>query len=241
MGLIISKMPVSISLGVWSTLLIYLISIPMGIRKAVWHGSRFDVWTSSAIVVGYAIPGFLFAILLIVLFSGGVYLDWFPLRGLTSDNFADLSWWGKILDYFWHLTLPVAAMVIGGFATLTMLTKNSFLDQINQQYVVTARSKGLSEGRVLYGHVFRNAMLIVIAGFPSAFINVLFTSSVLIEIIFSLDGLGLLGFEAAFARDYPVMFGTLYFFSLLGLLMGLIGDLMYTVIDPRIDFESREV
>jgi microcin C transport system permease protein len=239
MGLIISKMPVSISLGVWSTLLIYLISIPMGIRKAVWHGSRFDVWTSSAIVVGYAIPGFLFAILLIVLFSGGVYLDWFPLRGLTSDNFADLSWWGKILDYFWHLTLPVAAMVIGGFATLTMLTKNSFLDEIGKQYVVTARAKGLSERRVLYGHVFRNAMLIIIAGFPAVFISMFFTGSLLLETIFTLDGIGLLGFEAAINRDYPVMFGTLYIFTLMGLLLKLVSDLTYTVVDPRIDFEAR--
>ncbi|MEJ2640230.1 MAG: microcin C ABC transporter permease YejB [Desulfosarcinaceae bacterium] len=239
MGLIISKMPVSISLGVWSTLLIYLISIPMGIRKAVEHGSRFDVWTSSAVVVGYAIPSFLFAILLIVLFSGGVYLDWFPLRGLTSDNFANLSWWGKILDYFWHLTLPVTAMVIGGFATLTMLTKNSFLDEIGKQYVVTARAKGLGERRVLYGHVFRNAMLIIIAGFPAVFISMFFTGSLLIETIFTLDGIGLLGFEAAINRDYPVMFGTLYIFTLLGLLLKLISDLTYTVVDPRIDFEAR--
>jgi microcin C transport system permease protein len=239
MGLIISKMPVSVSLGVWSTLLIYLISIPMGIRKAVEHGSRFDVWTSSAVVVGYAIPAFLFAILLIVLFSGGVYLDWFPLRGLTSDNFADLSWWGKIVDYFWHLTLPVTAMVIGGFATLTMLTKNSFLDEIGKQYVVTARAKGLSERRVLYGHVFRNAMLIIIAGFPAVFISMFFTGSLLIETIFTLDGIGLLGFEAAINRDYPVMFGTLYIFTLLGLLLKLVSDLTYTVVDPRIDFEAR--
>jgi microcin C transport system permease protein len=237
--LIVSKLPVSISLGVWSTLLIYLISIPLGIRKAVQHGSRFDVWTSSAIIVGYAIPGFLFAILLIVVFSGGVYLDWFPLRGLTSDNFAALSWGAKILDYFWHLTLPVTAMVIGGFATLTMLTKNTFLDEIGKQYVVTARAKGLSEVRVLYGHVFRNAMLIIIAGFPAAFISMFFTGSLLIETIFSLDGLGLLGFEAAINRDYPVMFGTLYVFTLLGLLLKLVSDLTYTLVDPRIDFEAR--
>jgi microcin C transport system permease protein len=237
--LIVSKLPVSISLGIWSTLLIYLISIPMGIRKAVHHGSRFDVWTSSAIVVGYAIPGFLFAILLIVIFAGGVYLDWFPLRGLTSDNFATLSWGAKILDYFWHLTLPVTAMVIGGFATLTMLTKNTFLDEIGKQYVVTARAKGLSEVRVLYGHVFRNAMLIIIAGFPAAFISMFFTGSLLIETIFTLDGLGLLGFEAAINRDYPVMFGTLYIFTLLGLLLKLVSDLTYTVVDPRIDFEAR--
>jgi microcin C transport system permease protein len=245
--LVLDKMPVSISLGVWTTLLVYLISIPLGVAKAVRDGSRFDIWTSMLVIVGNAIPGFLFAVFLLVVFAGGSYLDWFPLRGLQSDEYLGLGFVGCatsaacVADYLWHLVLPVTAMVIGGFATLTMLTKNSFLDQINQQYVVTARAKGLSEGRVLYGHVFRNAMLIVIAGFPSAFISVLFTSSVLIEIIFSLDGLGLLGFEAAFARDYPVMFGTLYFFSLLGLLMGLIGDLMYTVIDPRIDFESREV
>ena len=224
----------------YSTLMLtYLISIPMGIRKAVHHGSRFDVWTSSAIIVGYAIPGFLFAILLIVIFAGGVYLDWFPLRGLTSDNFAALSWGAKILDYFWHLTLPVMAMVIGGFATLTMLTKNSFLDEIGKQYVVTARAKGLNETRVLYGHVFRNAMLIIIAGFPAVFIGMFFTGSLLIETIFTLDGLGLLGFEAAINRDYPVMFGTLYIFTLLGLLIKLVSDLTYTVVDPRIDFEAR--
>jgi microcin C transport system permease protein len=239
--LVLDKMPVSISLGVWTTLLVYLICIPLGITKAVRDGSRFDIWTSAAVIAGNALPGFLFAVFLLVVFAGGNYLDWFPLRGLVSDNWRELSWPAKIIDYLWHMVLPITAMVIGGFATLTMLTKNSFLDQINQQYVITARSKGLTEGRVLYGHVFRNAMLIVIAGFPSAFISVLFTSSVLIEIIFSLDGLGLLGFEAVFNRDYPVMFGTLFFFSLLGLLMGLIGDLMYTVIDPRIDFESREV
>jgi microcin C transport system permease protein len=239
--LVLDKMPVSISLGIWTTLLVYLISIPLGVAKAVRDGSRFDVWTSAVVIVGNAIPGFLFAVFLLVLFAGGSYLDWFPLRGLVSENWRDLSWPALVGDYLWHMVLPVSAMVIGGFATLTMLTKNSFLDQINQQYVITARAKGLTEQRVLYGHVFRNAMLIVIAGFPSAFIGVLFTGSVLIEIIFSLDGLGLLGFEAAFARDYPVMFGTLYFFSLLGLIMGLIGDLTYTLIDPRIDFESREV
>jgi microcin C transport system permease protein len=239
--LVLEKMPVSISLGVWTTLLVYLISIPLGLAKAVRDGSRFDIWTSAAVVVGNAIPGFLFAVFLLVLFAGGSYLDWFPLSGLVSENWHDLSWPDRILDYLWHMVLPVTALVIGGFATLTMLTKNSFLDQVQQQYVITARAKGLTEGRVLYGHVFRNAMLIVIAGFPAAFISVLFTGSVLIEVIFSLDGLGLLGFEAAFARDYPVMFGTLYFFSLLGLLLGLLGDLMYTVIDPRIDFETREV
>ena len=239
--LVLDKMPVSISLGIWTTLLVYLISLPMGVAKAVRDGSRFDIWTSAVVIVGNAIPGFLFAVFLLVVFAGGSYLDWFPLRGLVSENWRELSWPELVVDYLWHMVLPITAMVIGGFATLTMLTKNSFLDQINQQYVMTARSKGLTERRVLYGHVFRNAMLIVIAGFPSAFISVLFTGSLLIEIIFSLDGLGLLGFEAAFARDYPVMFGTLFFFSLLGLLMGLIGDLMYTVIDPRIDFESREV
>ena len=239
--LILDKMPVSISLGLWTTLLVYLVSIPLGIRKAVKDGSRFDVWTSGAIIVGYAIPGFLFAVLLVVLFAGGRYVDWFPLRGLTSDNWDMLSWPQRVLDYFWHIALPITAMVVGGFATLTMLTKNSFLDQINSVYVLTAKAKGLTSRQVLYGHVFRNAMLIVIAGFPSAFIGVLFTGALLIEVIFSLDGLGLLGFEAAINRDYPVMFGTLYFFTLLGLLMNLVGDLMYTIIDPRIDFEGRHV
>ena len=239
--LVIEKMPVSISIGLWTTLLVYLISIPLGVAKAVRDGSRFDVWTSGVIIVGNAIPGFLFAILLIVLFAGGSYLDWFPLRGLTSPNWDAMSWPARIADYFWHMALPVLALVIGGFATLTMLTKNSFLDEINKQYVITARAKGLAERQVLYGHVFRNAMLIVIAGFPSAFIGILFTGSLLIEVIFSLDGLGLLGFEAAINRDYPVMFGTLFFFTLLGLIMQLVGDLTYTVVDPRIDFESREV
>jgi microcin C transport system permease protein len=238
-GLILEKMPVSISIGVWSTLIIYLISIPLGVAKAVRDGSRFDVWTSGAVIFGNAIPGFLFAILLIVVFAGGRYFDWFPLRGLVSDNWDDLSWPMRIVDYFWHMTLPVLSLVIGGFASLTMLTKNSFLDQIGQQYVVTARSKGLSERGVLYGHVFRNAMLIVIAGFPVAFIGMLFTGSLLIEVIFSLDGLGLLGFEAAINRDYPVMFATLYMFTLLGLILQLIGDIAYTVVDPRIDFEGR--
>ena len=237
--LVLDKMPVSISLGLWTTLLTYLISIPLGIAKAVRDGSRFDVWSSMFVVVGNAIPAFLFAVLLLVLFAGGSYVQWFPLRGLTSENWASLDWPSKILDYFWHLVLPITAMVIGGFATLTMLTKNSFLDQINQQYVLTARAKGLAERRVLYGHVFRNAMLIVIAGFPSAFIGILFTGTVFIEIIFSLDGLGLLGFEAAFNRDYPLMFGTLYFFSLVGLVINLVSDLMYTIVDPRIDFEAR--
>ncbi|MBC7190954.1 microcin C ABC transporter permease YejB [Marinobacter sp.] len=238
--LIIDKMPVSISLGLWSTLIIYLISIPLGIRKAVHDGSRFDVWTSSAIVVGYAIPGFLFAILLIVLFAGGSYLDWFPLRGLTSDNFDELTWYQQIADYFWHLALPVTANVIGGFATLTLLTKNSFLDEIGKQYVVTARAKGLEEKQVLYGHVFRNAMLIVIASLPGLLVALFFTGSLLIEVIFSLDGLGLLGFEAALNRDYPVVFGTLYIFTLMGLILKLISDITYVLVDPRIDFESRE-
>lgn len=238
--LVLDKMPVSISLGIWTTLLVYLISIPLGIAKARRDGSRFDVWTSGVIIVGNAIPGFLFAVLLLVVFSGGSYLDWFPLRGLTSDNWAELSWPARITDYLWHLVLPILSLVIGGFATLAMLTKNSFIDQIRQQYVVTARSKGLTEQRVLYGHVFRNAMLIVIAGFPSAFIGILFTGAMLIEIIFSLDGLGRLGFEAVVGRDYPVVFGTLFFFGLLGLLMQLVGDLMYHIVDPRIDFEARD-
>jgi microcin C transport system permease protein len=239
-ALVFDKMPVSISLGVWTTLLVYLISIPLGIAKAVRDGSRFDVWTSGAVILGNAIPSFLFAILLIVVFAGGRYLDWFPLRGLTSDDWESLSLGGKVLDYLWHITLPVLSMLIGGFAGLTMLTKNSFLDQINQQYVVTARAKGLSERRVLYGHVFRNAMLIVIAGFPAAFVGMLFTGALLTEVIFSLDGVGLLGFEAAINRDYPVMFGTLYFFTLLGLLMKLVEDVTYVLVDPRIDFERRE-
>ncbi len=239
--LVLDKMPVSISLGLWTTVLVYLISIPLGIRKAVRDGTRFDVWTSGVVIVGYAIPSFLFAVLLIVVFAGGRFLDWFPLRGLVSPGWESLAWYEQIIDYLWHITLPVVALVIGGFAGLTMLTKNSFLDQINMQYVQTARAKGLNEQRVLYGHVFRNAMLIVIAGFPSAFIGILFTGSLLIEVIFSLDGLGLLGFEAALNRDYPVMFATLFFFTLLGLVMQLIGDLMYHVIDPRIDFEARDV
>ncbi len=238
-SLIVDKLPVSISLGLWTTLLVYLISIPLGIRKAISDGSKFDIWTSGMIIVGYAIPSFLFAILLIILFAGGQYLDLFPLRGLYSDNWDDLSMMGKVLDYFWHIALPVLAMVISGFASLTMLTKNSFLDEINKQYVLTARAKGLDEKKVLYGHVFRNAMLIVIAGFPSAFIGILFTGSVLIEVIFSLDGLGLLGFEAAINRDYPVMFGTLYIFTLIGLLLNLISDLAYVFVDTRIDFEGR--
>ena len=237
--LVIEKMPVSISLGLWSTLLAYLISIPLGIRKAVRDGTPFDTWTSSAIIVGYAIPGFLFAVLLMVLVAGGSYWKIFPLRGLTSGNFEALSTIGKIKDYFWHITLPVLASTISSFATLTLLTKNSFLDEINKQYVMTARAKGLAEGRVLYGHVFRNAMLIVIAGFPSLFLGVFFGASILIETIFSLDGLGRLGFEAAVQRDYPVIFGTLYVFGLMGLLVGILSDLTYVLVDPRIDFEKR--
>lgn len=237
--LILEKLPVSISLGLWSTLIIYLISIPLGIKKAVNHGSKFDIITSSLIIVSYAIPGFLFAILLIILFSGGSYLDWFPLRGLYSDNFSELSFFGKVKDYFWHLALPLTAYSIGGFATLTMLTKNSFLDEINKQYVDTARAKGLSENQVLYKHVFRNAMLIIISGFPAAFIGMFFGGALLIEIIFSLDGLGLLGYEAVINRDYPVIFGTLYIFGIIGLLAKLLSDLSYILIDPRIDFEGR--
>ncbi len=239
--LIIEKMPVSISLGLWMTLISYCVSIPLGIRKAVKDGSRFDVWTSGVIIVGYAIPGFLFAILLIVLFAGGSFFDWFPLRGLTSDNWDELSLLGKIGDYFWHLALPMTAMVLSAFATTTLLTKNSFLDEIRKQYVQTARAKGLTERQVLYGHVFRNAMLIIVAGFPGAFISAFFAGSLLIETIFSLDGLGLLGFESVINRDYPVVFATLFIFSLMGLIIGLISDLTYTWIDPRIDFESREV
>jgi microcin C transport system permease protein len=239
-NLVLEKMPVSVSLGLWTTFIVYLISIPLGVAKAVRDGSRFDVWSSAVVIVGNAIPGFLFAILLIVLFAGGRYFDWFPLRGLVSDNWAELGTLAKIKDYLWHITLPVTALVIGGFASLTMLTKNSFLDQIHQQYVLTARAKGLSERRVLYGHVFRNAMLIVIAGFPAALIGILFTGSLLIEVIFSLDGLGLLGFQAAISRDYPVMFGTLYFLTLLGLLLKLVEDLTYVLVDPRIDFARRD-
>lgn len=237
--LVIDKMPVSISLGLWTTLLTYLISIPLGVAKARRDGAPFDLWTSAVVIVGYAIPGFLFAVLLLVVFAGGSYVQWFPLRGLTSENFEQMSTIQQIGDYFWHLALPVISMVIGGFAGLTMLTKNSFMDQINQQYVLTARAKGLTERRVLYGHVFRNAMLIVIAGFPAAFVGILFTGALLVEIIFSLDGLGLLGYEAAIKRDYPIMFASVWFFSLLGLLMGLIGDLTYMFVDPRIDFEAR--
>ncbi|MEO9824997.1 MAG: microcin C ABC transporter permease YejB [Paracoccaceae bacterium] len=238
--LVIEKMPVSITLGLWSTLIAYIISIPLGIRKAVRDGSTFDTWTSGIIIVAYAIPGFLFAILLLVLFAGGSYYQIFPLRGLTSDNFETLSFFGKIADYAWHIALPVIASSISGFATLTLLTKNSFLDEIKKQYVITAKAKGLSESQVLYGHVFRNAMLIVIAGFPSLFIGIFFGASLIIETIFSLDGLGRLGFEAAVARDYPVIFGTLFAFGLVGLLVNILSDLMYVFVDPRIDFEKRE-
>lgn len=237
--LVMEKMPVSITLGLWSTLIAYMISIPLGVKKAVRDGTPFDTWTSGAIIVGYAIPGFLFAILLIVLFAGGSYFRIFPLRGLTSANFEDLSLIGKVLDYFWHITLPVLASTISAFATLTLLTKNSFLDEIKKQYVMTARAKGLTERRVLYGHVFRNGMLIVISGFPALFIGVFFGGSLIIETLFSLDGLGRLGFEAAVARDYPVVFGTLFAFSLIGLVVGIITDLTYVLIDPRIDFEAR--
>jgi len=239
--LILEKMPVSISLGLWITLISYLISIPLGIRKAVKDGSAFDVWTSGIVIVAYAIPGFLFAILLMVLFAGGSFFDWFPLRGLTSENWESLSWPARILDYFWHLALPLTAMVLSAFATTTLLTKNSFLDEIRKQYVITARAKGLSESQVLYGHVFRNAMLIIIAGFPGAFISAFFTGSLLIESIFSLDGLGLLGFRSVIDRDYPVVFANLYIFSLIGLVVSLISDLTYTLIDPRIDFDRRDV
>jgi microcin C transport system permease protein len=239
--MILERLPVSVSLGLWTTLLTYLISIPLGIRKAVRSGTKFDAWTSIAITIGYAIPGFLFAVLLVVLFAGGQFLDWFPTQGLVSENWDELGWPARIADYFWHMALPITAMVIGAFASLTMLTKNSVLDEINKQYVITARAKGQTERGVLYGHVFRNAMLIVISGFPAAFIGVLFTSSLLIEVIFSLDGLGLLGFEATINRDYPVILGSLFIFSLLGLIANLLGDITYTLVDPRIDFERRDV
>jgi microcin C transport system permease protein len=237
--LVLDKMPVSLSLGLWTTLLIYLVSIPLGIRKAVRDGSVFDLWSSTVLVVLNAIPAFLFAVLLVLLFAGGSYFQWFPLRGLVSDDWKTLDSLHKVLDYFWHMALPIVAMTIGGFASLAFLTKNSFVEEMGKQYVLTARAKGLDERRVLYGHVFRNAMLIVIAGIPQAFVTVLFTGSMLIEVIFSLDGVGLLGFEAALNRDYPVMFGTLYVFGLIGLVMGIVGDLAYTVVDPRIDFEAR--
>jgi microcin C transport system permease protein len=239
--LIKEKLPVSISLGLWMTLLSYLISIPLGIRKAVHDGAPFDVWTSSIIIVGYAIPGFLFAILLIILFAGGSFWQIFPLRGLTSDGWSQFPWWQKILDYFWHLTLPIVSMGLSAFATMTLLTKNSFLEELRKQYVLTARAKGCSERQVLYGHIFRNAMLLVIAGFPAAFVSAFFTGALLIETIFSLDGLGLLSFESVLNRDYPVVFANLYIFALVGLVVNLISDLTYTWIDPRIDFETREV
>ncbi|MFJ2279812.1 microcin C ABC transporter permease YejB [Pseudomonas sp. NPDC087803] len=237
--LIWQKLPVTLSLGLWATLITYLVSIPLGIRKAVHNGSAFDVWSSVAIIIGYAMPGFLFALLLIIVFAGGTALDWFPVRGLVSDNFAELSPWGKVADYFWHLVLPVSALVIGGFATLTILTKNSFLNEISRLYVVTARAKGLSQRQVLYGHVFRNAMLLVVAGLPQALVTVFFGGSLLIEVIFSLDGLGRLSYEAAVSRDYPVVFGSLFIFTLFGLLIKLLGDLCYTLVDPRIDFTAR--
>jgi microcin C transport system permease protein len=240
--LIKEKLPVSISLGLWMTLIAYAISIPLGIRKAVRDGSRFDTWTSAVVIIGYAIPGFLFAILLIVLFGeGSSFFPVFPLRGLTSENFASLPWYAQVFDYLRHIALPIFAMALGAFATSTLLTKNSFLDEIRKQYVLTARMKGLSERQVLYGHVFRNAMLIVIAGFPGAFINAFFAGSLLIETVFSLDGLGLLSFESIVNRDYAVVFATLYIFSLIGLIVNLLSDLTYTWIDPRIDFETREV
>ncbi|HWD32902.1 MAG TPA: microcin C ABC transporter permease YejB, partial [Pseudomonas sp.] len=237
--LILEKMPVTLSLGFWATLITYLVSIPLGIRKAIRHGTAFDAWSSSLIVIGYALPSFLFALLLIVLFAGGTSLNWFPVRGLVSENFDQLSMLGKLADYFWHLVLPVGALVIGGFATLTLLTKNAFLNEITRQYVITARAKGLSERRVLYGHVFRNAILLVVAGIPQALISVFFAGSLLIEVIFSLDGLGRMSYEAAVSRDYPVVFGSLFIFTLFGLLIRLIGDLCYTLVDPRIDFATR--
>jgi microcin C transport system permease protein len=237
--LILQKMPVSISLGLWSTLLVYVISIPLGIAKAVRDGSRFDVASSAVVLIGYAVPSFLFAILLVVLFAGGSFFQWFPLRGLSSEGASSWSFGARVVDYAWHMVLPTIAVVAGGFASLTMLTKNCFLEEIRKQYTVTARAKGASEQRVLYGHVFRNAMLLIVAGFPAAFISILFTSALLVEIVFSLDGLGLLGFQSAIQRDYPVMFGTLYIFTLLGLLMQIVGDTLYTVVDPRIDFEAR--
>ena len=237
--LVVERLPVSVSLGLWSLLLIYGVSIPLGMAKAVRDGTAFDVWSSAVVFVAYAIPGFLFAVVLIILFAGGTYLDWFPMRGMVSEHFGDLTPFGKVADYFWHLALPLTALTIGGFATLTMLTKNSFLEEINKQFVLTARSKGLTEKRVMFGHVFRNAILIVIAGFPAAFVSLLFTGALLIEVIFSIDGIGLLGYEAVVKRDYPIFFGTLFVFTLIGLVMQLIGDIVYTIVDPRIDFEAR--
>jgi microcin C transport system permease protein len=239
LDLLLDKLPVSISLGIWTSLLVYLISIPLGIKKAISDGSKFDLWTSSAVIFLHAIPAFLFAILLIILFAGGNFLNIFPLRGLVSENFSELVWWQKILDYFWHMTLPIIAMTIGGFASLTFFCKNSFMEEIGKQYVLTAYAKGLEQRQVLYRHIFRNAMMIVIAGLPSALIGILFTSSMLIEVIFSLDGIGLLGYEAALSRDYPIMFATLYLFTLLGLVTNIISDLTYRLVDPRVDFEKR--
>lgn len=239
LDLILERLPISISLGLWSTLIIYLVSIPLGIRKAVKDGTRFDAWTSGVVLLGYAIPGFLFAILLVVLFAGGSFVQWFPLRGLTTSGSEAWPFWQRAADYAWHMVLPTIALVVGGFAGLTMLTKNAFLDEIHKQYVLTARAKGAGESRVLYGHIFRNAMLLIIAGFPAAFIGILFTGALLVEIVFSLDGLGLLGFESAIRRDYPVMFATLYIFTLLGLVMQIVGDISYTLVDPRIDFSAR--
>ena len=237
--LVLERLPVSISLGLWSLFLIYTIAVPLGVAKAVRDGSQFDVWTSALVFTAYAVPGFLFAVMLIVFFAGGSYLDWFPMRGLVSENFAELSVLGKITDYLWHMALPLTALTIGGFATLAMLTKNSFMEELGKPFVITARAKGLTERRVLYGHVFRNAMLIVIAGFPAAFVSILYSGALLIEVIFSLDGIGLLGFDAAIKRDYPILFGTLFVFTLIGLIMQLIGDVVYTLVDPRIDFETR--
>ena len=237
--LVVERLPVSVSLGLWSLVLIYGVSIPLGMAKAVRDGTAFDVWSSAVVFVAYAIPGFLIAVMLIILFAGGTYLDWFPMRGMVSEHFSDLTPFGKVTDYFWHLALPLTALTIGGFATLTMLTKNSFLEEVNKQFVLTARSKGLTEKRVLFGHVFRNAILIVIAGFPAAFVSLLFTGALLIEVIFSIDGIGLLGYEAVVKRDYPIFFGTLFVFTLIGLVMQLIGDIVYTIVDPRIDFETR--
>jgi microcin C transport system permease protein len=238
--LVVERLPVSISLGLWTLFLVYVIAVPLGVAKAVRDGSAFDIWTSAIIFTAYAIPGFLLAVMLIVFFAGGSYLDWFPMRGLVSDNFAELSLFGKIADYLWHMALPLTALTVGGFATLAMLTKNSFLEELGKPFVTTARAKGLPELRVLYGHVFRNAMLIVIAGFPAAFVSILYSGALLIEVIFSLDGIGLLGFDAAIKRDYPILFGTLFVFTLIGLIMQLIGDIVYTLVDPRIDFETRE-
>jgi microcin C transport system permease protein len=238
--LVVERLPVSISLGLWTLFLVYLVAVPLGVAKAVGDGTMFDVWTSAIVFTAYAIPAFLLAVMLIVFFAGGSYLDWFPMRGLVSDNFSELSLFGKIKDYLWHMALPLTALTVGGFATLTMLTKNSFLEELGKPFVVTARAKGLPERRVLYGHVFRNAMLIVIAGFPAAFVSILYSGALLIEVIFSLDGIGLLGFDAAIKRDYPILFGTLFVFTLIGLVMQLVGDIVYTLVDPRIDFDRRE-